>query len=150
MAAINGFDANTVEPTKPFIVLPAAKYVAAIVASEAKSNSKGNGSFLALTLQIVEGEHKGRKLFHNLNLNNPNAQAVEISKASLSAICRAIGIMQPKDSMELHNVPLLIDVKCRKRKDNGEMENYIANFLKNDGAAVAPEATAGTAAPWQR
>jgi len=27
--------------------------------------------------------------------------------------------MQPKDSAELHNLPLQITVKCKKRKDTG-------------------------------
>ena len=33
---------------------------------------------------------------------------VKIARGELSAICRAVGVMQPRDSVELHNVPLEI------------------------------------------
>ena len=33
---------------------------------------------------------------------------MKIAHGELSAICRAVGVMQPKDSIELHNLPLLV------------------------------------------
>ena len=57
---------------------------------------------------MIDGPYKNRLLWSRLNLDNPNAQAVQIAQGELSAICRAVGVMQPKDSIELHNLPLLI------------------------------------------
>jgi hypothetical protein len=149
MANMNGFDANAVEP-QDFSTLPAGKYVAAIVESEHKTTKDGKGSYLMLVFEIIEGQFKSRRLWHNLNLQNVNKQAVDIARASLSSICRAVGVMVPKDSLELHKIPLVIDVKCRKNKETGDIENTIRGFAKKDGSAVQPEASSSSPAPWKR
>lgn len=149
MADLQGFDANTVEPTGEFETIPAGKYLATIVESENKPNKAGTGSYLQLTFQILDGPYKNRFLWARLNLNNPNATAVQIARAELSAICRAVGVMAPRDSVELHNLPLVINVKCRKRKDDGEMENVIRGYAKKEAAGAAQQAASGTP-PWRR
>ncbi|MFN3165592.1 MAG: DUF669 domain-containing protein [Phycisphaeraceae bacterium] len=158
MADLNGFDANNVEPTSNFDPLPAGKYVAAIVESETKPTKNGRGSYLQLTFQVLDGPHKGRMLWARLNLQNANAVAVQIARAELSAICRAVGVMAPKDSVELHNLPLQITVKCKKREDTGEITNEIKGYAKkgasSDAAkAATPQQTTaagGTTPPWKR
>ena len=104
MATLN-FDANQVEPSAGRDPVPAGKYVAAIVESELKPTKSGNGQFLECCYQILEGEHKGRKLWSRHTLHHSSAQTVQIARGELSAICRAVGIMTPKDSAELHNLP---------------------------------------------
>lgn len=137
------FDANNVEPNKGFDVLPADDYTAIIESSEMKNTKDGNGKYLKLSFQIIEGEFSGRKLWTNLNIVNDNPKAVEIAKADLSAICRAVGVMTPKDSNELHNKPLTIKVVCKKRKDNGEMENKIDKYIAKETKKAVPGSKAG-------
>jgi hypothetical protein len=153
MANLNGFDANQVEPASSFDPIPAGKYLAAITESEMKPTKAGTGHYLQLTFQVLDGPHKGRLLWARLNLDNPNAQAVEIAQAELSAICRAVGVMAPRDSAELHNLPLVIAVRCKKRTDTGEISNELNGYFKKEApAAVAPPAgTNGSATPpWKR
>ena len=88
------FDATSVEPTTAYELLPAGKYRAQIVESEMRVTKNGMGQFLWLMLDILEGEHKGRKIFDQLNLVNPNPTTVEIAQRTLSAICHATGKMQ--------------------------------------------------------
>ena len=57
------FDATSVEPTTAYELLPAGKYRAQIVESEMRVTKNGMGQFLWLMLDILEGEHKGRKIF---------------------------------------------------------------------------------------
>lgn len=152
MADLSGFDANQVEPTGDFEPVPAGRYVAVITDSEMKANKAGTGSLLQLTFQIVEGEHKNRLLWARLNLDHPNAVAVQIARADLSAICRAVGVLAPSDSVELHNLPLVINVRCKKRTDTGEITNEIKGYSKKDQhppAAGAAPATNSTP-PWKR
>jgi hypothetical protein len=153
MATLN-FDANQVEPTSGKDPIPAGKYVAAIAVSELKPTKNGNGQYLELEYQVLEGEHKGRKVWSRHNLHHPNAQTVQIARGDLSAICRAVGVMAPKDSAELHNLPLTVTVKVKKREDNGEMTNEVTAWAKKDAAVGAPQqagATGGTATPpWLR
>jgi hypothetical protein len=120
MADLYGFNANDVDPTVEYEPIPAGKYLAMITESEMKPTKSGSGSYLQLTFQVLEGEYKGRFVWARLNLNNPNATAVQIARAELSAICRAVGIMTPSDSAQLHNLPLVITVKCKKREDTDE------------------------------
>ena len=152
MANLNGFNANEVEPTSSFDPLPAAKYLAAITASEIKPTKAGDGSYLQLELTILEGEFKDRKVWDRLCLNHPNPQTVKIARGHLSALCRAVGVMQPKDSVELHNLPLVITVKCKKRDDTGELTNEVTGYAKKDSAAGQPQQAAVTdnTPPWKR
>lgn len=153
MAHLNGFNANEVEPAVGFDPIPAGKYLAIISESEMKPTKSGAGQFLQFTFQVIEGEHKGRLLWARLNLDNPNTTTVKIARAELSAICRAVGVMAPKDSIELHNIPVAITVGHKKRDDTGELTNVIKGYAKKDAATPRPAAaaTAGNGkAPWQR
>src|SRR5262249_1394232 len=141
--------ANQVEPSAGFEPVPAGKYLAVITDSETKPNKAGTGHYLQLTFEIIEGPFQKRLLWTRLNLDNPNATAVQIARAELSAICRAVNTMAPNDAVELHNLPVLIHVKLKKRQDTGELTNEIKGFSKKD---VPPTATATTTTtpPWRR
>src|SRR5262245_61245322 len=123
MADLSGFDASNVDPLSDFEPIPAGKYRAVIIESEEKPTKAGTGSYVQFTFEIIEGPYTNRRLWARLNLDNPNATAVQIARAELSAICRAVGVLSPNDSTDLHNLPLIIHVKLRRRDDNGEMTN---------------------------
>lgn len=152
MANLNGFDANRVDPASGFDPIPAGKYLAAITESEMKPTKAGTGQYLQLTFQVLDGPHKGRLLWARLNLDNPNATAVQIAQAELSAVCRAVGVLAPKDSVELHNLPLVISVRCKKRADTGEITNEIGSYARKEAPPPPPPvATNGYGPPpWQR
>jgi len=150
MANLSGFNANEVEPTTDFDPIPAGKYEAVITESEVKPNKAGTGSYLQITFQILEGEYKGRFLWARLNLDNPNATAVKIARGELSAICRAVGVMHPKDSVELHDLPLVISVKCKKRRDTEELQNEIKGYEKKEALQGKPVQAKNDAPPWRR
>ena len=151
MAHLNNFNANEVEPTSSFEPIPAGKYLAAITDSELKATKNGSGRYLQFTFTIIEGEYKNRVLWARLNLENPNATAVKIARAELSAICHATGVLQPRDSVELHNIPLAIIVKLRKRDDNGELSNEIKGYERKGAPEQAPQAPAtSNTPPWKR
>ena len=129
-----GFDANKVDPQEEFKAIPAGEYVAAIVKSEMKPTKKGNGSFLELTFQILDGPHKNRKIWERLNLDNPNADAVKIAKSQLSAICRAVNCMTPQDSSQLHDSPMVIKVVQKRNSQSGEIGNEIKTYKSRKAA----------------
>ncbi|HYW78463.1 MAG TPA: DUF669 domain-containing protein [Thermoguttaceae bacterium] len=153
MATLN-FNANEVEPNAPREPLPAGKYPAEITASELKPTKSGNGQYLELEFTVIDGPCKGRKVWDRLCLDHPNAQTVRIARGTLSAICRAVGIMHPIDSVELHNLPLIITVACKHREDNGEITNEIKGYAKREAPAtpqpVQPATDGPVPAPWKR
>ena len=119
------FDANQVQPSN-FELLPSDWYDSVIVASILKTTKDGDGKYLEFEQRILSGEYQNRTLFDRLNLVNRNDQAVQIARGTLSAICRAVGVMTPHDSSELHNRPLRIKVGIRK----GEGEYNDQNVIK--------------------
>lgn len=152
MANLNGFDANQVEPNAGFDPIPADKYVAMISASQMKPTKNGDGSYLELEFSVLEGPFKERKVWDRLCLNHPNAQTVKIARGNLSALCRAVGVLQPRDSAELHNLPLVISVRCKKRDDTGEITNEVKGYAaRKSTVAQAPQAPqTGNVPPWRR
>ena len=149
MATLN-FNANEVEPSKAFDPIPAGKYIAVITDSEMKETRAGTGRYLQLEFEITDGEYAGRKLWSRLNIENQNAEAVRLARADLSAICRAVNVLTPSDSIDLHNLPLVIKVHCRKDKNTGEITNDIrgyeskANYKPEPKQAPATPTTAQT------
>lgn len=158
MADLRGFDANTVEPNDSFDPVPNGDYLCIITTSEMKPTKAGDGAYLELELEVVDGPYKGRKLWDRLNLNNANETAVRIAKGTLSAICRAVGVLQPTDSCELHDIPLVAKVACKRRDDTDEMTNVVKGYKKRDEVAkpaASTPALAGAASksstpPWKR
>ncbi len=140
------FDATSVEPTTAYELLPAGKYRAQIVESEMRVTRNGMGQFLWLMLDILDGEHRGRKIFDQLNLVNPNPTTVEIAQRTLSAICHATGKMHVSDSEELHLIPMTIQVKIKPPK-NGYGESNAIAYLPPERGAVARTAKPTPAAP---
>ena len=153
MATLN-FNANDVDPNVSFDPIPAGKYLAVITDSQMKPTRNGTGEYLQLQFEVVDGQYKGRKVWERLTLKHSNETTVKIARGNLSAVCRAIGVMAPKDSIELHNVPLVINVACKKRDDNGELTNAIKGFEKREAATASRAFTtagaAGSPPPWKR
>lgn len=131
MADFDGFDAGQIDPLSKFAPLPAGKYLAAITASDEKQTKAMNGSFVELKFEILTGPFKGRVLLKRLNLKNLSEVAVRFAKAELSAICRAVGVMTPHDSSELHNRPLVITVVCETLPITGQIVNEIRTYEKH-------------------
>ena len=173
MASLGGtFDATNVEPSAPIEILPPGKYPVQIIKSEMKDTKAGTGQLLALEMEIIDGQAKGRKLWENLNLVNPNPQAQEIAQRTLSAICHAVGRLQVSDSDELHFKPMIatVEVEPEGPDKNGvhrKARNSIKGFSAASGATAVPAfqpqqrpvnnppppqaaARPASAAPWRR
>ena len=155
MADLGGvFDARTVEPGAGMKPVPAGKYKAVIRRSEKKQNSKKTGHMIELTLEIVQGEYQGKRIMTWLNLWNPSTVAVEIARGELSAICHATGVMNLTDTQQLHDIPLLINVKVKERSDKkGEYNNEIDSYERTDASqtpqpAMASNGSDADEAPW--
>lgn len=147
---LDGFDANTVEPNASFDPLPADWYTVVITGSEEKPTKAKTGSFLELKMEVIEGDYKGRLLFDRLNLNNPNQTAVDIAQATLSSICRAVGVMMPKDSSDLHDRPLSVKVQVKPADGQYAASNEVKAYDAANTSAEKPKSDSGAKAPWKK
>lgn len=143
MANLDGFDATQVAPAEDFSPIPAGDYLAMMIDSEMKPTKAGNGEYLNCALEIIDGAHKGRRLWDRLNLRNQNETAVKIAQGTLSAICHAVGVLRPKDSVELHGKPMLVKVVLEERDDKpGSWRNEVKGYLPAGGSPVPSAAPA--------
>jgi len=150
MANLSGFDAEQVEPNEFPPPFPEGWYECVIIASEEKP-TKAGGEMLSLKLQVIEGEFKGRKFNDNLNLKNASAETVEIAKGTLSSICRAVGVLRPNNSEELHNLPLMVNVVIKGEFNNAKGYRKVGGPSATPAApATKPTAAASTGKPWER
>ncbi len=90
MVSLNGgFNAADVEPAKAFEVLPQGDYLAIIESTEMKETKAKTGTYIEVVLQIVDGEHKGRKLWERLTWTNPSEKAVTIGRCCSRSATRS-------------------------------------------------------------
>lgn len=133
MGNLTGFNAEEVAPAEAregFEVIPNGIYAAIITDSEMKTTKNGAGQYLELVHQLIdEGKHYGRRLWARLNIANPSQKAQQIGQAELSAVCRAVKVMQPQDSAQLHNIVIYILVRVVRNKQSGDMENQISGWM---------------------
>lgn len=156
MALLN-FDATSVDTTSSasFDAIPAGTYEAVVTDSELRETKNRSGHFLLLTFAILSGPYENRKLWARLNIDNPNSVAVEIARRELASICKAVGVLKPQDSSELHDKPMTIKVAVRKLPDGTET-NEIKGYAAVSGDVSAPAQNkpapkpAQDAAPWAR
>ncbi len=143
------FNWNNFDPTadeykdKGFEVIPAGWYPMAIskanVLEEAlvtcKNEEKtamisGPATTLKATVDIIDGQYKGRKIFMDVRLEYPNKKAEGFGKRMFAKLSLALGLRHPKNEGEFLMKPFL-----GKLKVVPESEQYPA---KNDISDIAP------------
>lgn len=120
-------------------VLPSGIYDVQITASEVKQTKRGDGYMLVFTMSVISGSHVGRRIMARLNIQNPNAQAMEIAYGELSAISHVVGIMAWQDTQELHGRPFKVKVDEVARSDDPtKMGNEIKGYYDYTGNPPTP------------
>lgn len=159
-SAFLNFDATQVNPNDEYTPIPAGSYPVIITESEIKETKNGSGNYLKVALEVQGGEFQGRKIFHNITLQNQNPTAVSIGQRHLSQICHAVNVLQVKDSADLHYKPMIAVVKIRKGDgqygDSNEVQRYEAaqtvggasSFNPPPQARPAAQPAQAAAAPW--
>ncbi len=114
-----GFEIDTteVDESAPALVdrspIPPGAYVAHVIDSTVKDTKAGTGKYVALTWEVLEGQHAGRRIFQNCNIINPNPTAESIGRRVLKAIAAAAGVERVNSSDLLHHKPMNVKVKVR-------------------------------------
>lgn len=156
------FNSADVPEREDFTPVPPGVYTGMIVASEIKATEAG-GEMIVLEIDIQEGEHAGRKLFERLNIKNDNVKAVDIAFRTLGEIVKAVGKTTIKDTEELHNKRISMEVRVepgKQKKKNGKLvfeedgttpvmygpSNAIKKFLPVSGSVSTPKAGSTTSA----
>jgi hypothetical protein len=141
---VTGIDLESVDTDTPggsgdSQTLPAGKYTASISRADYGETKAGNGMMIKLELLLVGGEHGGRVVFENLNIQNNNPIAEKIASERLAEICDAIGLPRKEfdDTDQLEGKLVTAHVKRSPVKpsraeygDDRGMENSVSRFSK--------------------
>jgi hypothetical protein len=141
------FDAEQIQPQASFEPVPVGEYTVMITESDLKPTKSGDGRYLQLVYDILEGDYKGRKIWDRLNLVNKNVTATEIAQRALSAICHAVGVLHPKQSEELHNKPFVVKVGIRPASGDFCESNTIKGYSSIKTKQSNPP---GAKRPWEK
>ena len=145
---LNGqtFDSDTVAPSAPFTPIPSGDYDLVIIESDVERNAKDTGDNLKLTIEIASGEFQGRKIFETLCITHEKADTQRIAQATLSSICRAVGVPRVRSSEELHGKVFRGKVGIQKGKDGYDDRNKVKEYYAKGSVIQAPGSTSGNAA----
>lgn len=146
------FDATTVEPSQTIEILPPGTYNVQIVQAEKRPTKDGQGAYLWIEMDIIDGPHVGRKLWDRLNIWNRNETAAKIANQSLSSICHAVGVPVFKSFSEVMHKPLAAVVKVRpsgpdKNGIERDASNEVKGYKSAEGAARPTAAAPARPAP---
>lgn len=132
------FDATSVDTTQSdYSTLPLGIYRLEVSASDVTATKAGTGTILKLTYDVLEPEeYKGRKIFSNINIQNPNPTAQEIGQRELGSLCRAVGISAIENSEELHFIGFTAKVGLEKKQEGYAQRNNLARFYFPDEGNV--------------
>ena len=171
MANLTGkYDPNA-EAQQDLGKLPTGEYLAQIIDSDIKPNSNNNGEYAEFVYEVMDGPLKGRKHWQRITLDNPNGKAVEIGNRQFASLREAVGVMNPRDTQDLHYKPNVIRIEFQpagsvytsgakkgqpRQYDEAEIkawkkaEGDVGNVAGGVSAADATTASPSSAAPWNR
>jgi hypothetical protein len=134
-------DWNSVAPAPEFAPLPAGRYVAHLIDKSFAESSKGTPG-VKLVFAVVEGEHKGRKLWYDIWLT-------EAAKPQARRDLAKLGIMN-KAQLEAA-LPTDKRIRCELRVvtrtgDSGDTFNVVRSF-EAVGVVDVPQEPADPYAP---
>jgi len=128
------FDASAVAPQVTNGVLPAGTYLAHVTESDIRPLASGNGEGLKLTLEIIDGQYKGRRVWDNMNIQHTNETTQRIAQAQLSALCHAVNVIKLEDTSALHYKPVRVKVTVREADGKYQESNNIKGYESASGA----------------
>jgi hypothetical protein len=75
-----------------FQPLPAGDYLVRMNRFEEKPTKNGAGTIISSGFEVVQGEQKGRLIFHNFLVEHTNPKAQEIGNKQLDEYLKAVGV----------------------------------------------------------
>lgn len=100
-----------------------------IVESAYEPTPCGKGMVLRCLTQEVGGGSLGRLTYLDFILEHDDERMQEGGQRDFAGLRRATGVLSPKDTAELHWRPFVVRIGIKARKDTGELENVVKEYL---------------------
>ena len=147
MPSLGNFDPNQYQNT--YEPIPAGDYLVTI--SESSIDTADDGSQkVKITMEVMQPvELYGRKAFASFTLEHANPKYVEIGRKILANVCRAVGVMAPRETEELHGIPFYVRLVV-EQWDDGSLHNEAKAYWSTQSQAPPqpkPKAAKAQAGP---
>lgn len=128
MASIGGSYNPDAVSSSGYTPLPAREYALEIVESSYDANQDGDGMSLSLKAQVMGGDYDQRTYYIWMDLEHDDDKRQERGQRDFAALRRAIGVLNPQDTEELHFKPFRVRVGLKTNR-RGEPENVIKEYI---------------------
>ncbi|KPL28543.1 MAG: hypothetical protein AMJ72_02685 [Acidithiobacillales bacterium SM1_46] len=140
-----------VAPRSSFDPLPKGDYQAIVTDSQLKTTKAGDGEYIELTMQIVDGEYSGRRHWERLNVVNKSEKTQNIARSHLNSLAQACGVPNLKDTSELHDIPFMLSMDLDRREEGKNKVMGYGSLKAAPKPAPRPTAAVGsTKKAWER
>jgi hypothetical protein len=143
------------EGSNDFELIPDGTTAPLIIQTAELNPTKDNqGEKIELKIKILDGKHKNRVVFLNLNYRNKSETSQAIGRRSLGGIIQSLGIAHLDDLSKICNKPL-IGVFTIKAGNNGFPDkNDVKQWMPINQASTPevitmPSAKPAGAKPWE-
>lgn len=120
------FDTRDYTPDSTYDLIPNGSYTAMIVEAKELISKTSGVPYASLKVEIVDGSHKGRKVYDNLFLNSANDMAQSIARRKLNAIANAVGITVMNGPNDFLYKPIAVEISVDKEGKN-QVKMYKSN-----------------------
>lgn len=151
MASLEGFNPAEVEPTAAIELLPSGDYPVILIETDLVKKDSGAVQFV-FCVQITEGPHQNRRVYSQQNYTKKDGTPNAIGRGQVSQICRCVGVMNPRDTSELHHKRLVAKVGVEKGTDGYADRNEVKGFkpyqVANPTVPQQSKQPAGSPSAW--
>ena len=121
MGIINLDDIAVEAPKNDFSPLPEGNYNAHVAEVEERTTKAGNGKYSRIEFKIADDLYVGRRIWHNVTIENPNPKAVEIGMKQLVILAKAAGL---SGEFNTDNMNELVGAKVNLKLTIEDSEQY--------------------------
>ena len=83
---------STSNVKKKYDPLPEGRYLVTLDRAEEVATKAGTGSYVKSSFKVLDGDSKGRLVFHNFLINHPTARAAQIGREQITKMLKAMNV----------------------------------------------------------
>jgi hypothetical protein len=139
-----GFDVNEYESVTggEFEIFEPGEYQLKALEAEETDTSKGDGTYIAASFEVLGPTNAGRRVWCNFNINNPSEKGQKFGRRMLAGWARACGKPNAKDTDELLDRKFMAVIGIEKGSGQYKDKNIITGFLESTPVETAAAAKA--------
>ena len=120
-------------PKNGFETIPEDDYTLQVIKSALNPTKDARGEKIDVTLEVMDGDYAGRKIFDLFNYVNKSPDAERIGKARLGELCAAIGIEELENTEQMHGIPFRGHISIEKGTGGYNDKNRLRRSFPLEG-----------------